>query len=249
MNQLQSSLIAGAFAALLCLASLDGASAQAQQNYVSRYDVYVGFTDLNSPDLGLNQPGFHTQVGLNPRTWMSLGFDYSVSTGSEVLTTSLLPANLQAQVNAAQAGYIQLGYLASNYRLAVPADATTQTFALGPQLAFRHFRQVTLFVRPSLGALRERAVPNPHTNDQFAAGVAAQLAPAGFKRDWTGFYGVGGGGDFAFSKHFGLRMQLDVVRNHPFDDILANGRWTYRGSVGPSFHFGKNIVGETHKHF
>jgi hypothetical protein len=211
----------------------------AQQSYVGRYDAYVGFADLYTPELGLNQVGFHTQVGINPRRWYSVGFDYSVSTGSEVLTTALLPASLQAQVNAAQAAYIAAGLLPPNYQLAVPTDATTQTFALGPQLIFRHFPHAAIFVRPSLGALRERAVPHPA--DPFATVVAHELAPAGFKLDWTGFYGVGGGGDFVLTKHLGLRTQIDIVHDYPFNDILAHGRWTYRFAVGPSFHLGRNV--------
>jgi hypothetical protein len=237
MNNLRFTFLAGA-----ALVALSVSPALAQQPYVSRYDAYVGFTDLNSPDLGLNQPGFHTQVGLNPRTWMSVGFDYSWSKGTEVLTTGLLPAALQQQIGAAEAYYQSLGALPANYRLAVPTDATTQTFALGPQLAFRHFAKVTFFARPSLGALRERAVPHP--TDAFSTIIAAQLAPAGFKRDWAGFYGIGGGADYSLTRSFGLRMQLDAVHDHPFNDILANGRWTYRFAVGPSFHFGRNIVGE-----
>ncbi len=67
---------------------------------------------------------------------------------------------------------------------------------------------------------------------------------AGYKRDWTGFYGVGGGGDIVLTKHIGLRAQLDAVHDHPFNDILANGRWTYRFAVGPSFHLGRNVAGE-----
>jgi hypothetical protein len=220
-------------------------TAHAQQTYVPRSDVYAGFADINSPKLGLNEHGFHLQAGINPRRWYSLGGDYSVGWGSQLLTTDLLPANLQAEINAAQAGYIALGYLPANYHLAVPTDAFTQTFAFGPQLADRHFSRVTLFLRPSLGALRERAVPHPA--DAFQAVVVSQLAPAGFKLDWTGFYGVGGGGDIAVTKHFGLRMQMDAVYNHPFNDILASGRWTFRFSVGPSFHFGRNMAGE-HSH-
>jgi hypothetical protein len=219
---------------------LSAASLHAQQSYVSRYDAYAGFTDLFTPELGLNQTGFHTQVGINPRLWYSVGFDYSISTGSEVLTTDLLPASLQAQVNAAQSALIAAGLLPPNYHLAVPTDATTHTFALGPQLAFRHFSHATIFVRPSLGALRERAVPHP--TDPFSTSVAHELAPAGFKLDWTGFYGVGGGADFVLLKHFGLRTQIDIVHDHPFNDILANGRWTYRFAVGPSFHMGRNIA-------
>jgi hypothetical protein len=224
----------------LLLLHLAAASLQAQQTYVGHYDAYAGFTDLYTPELGLNQTGFHTQVGINPRTWYSVGFDYSVSTGSEVLTTDLLPTALQAQVNAAQAAYIAAGLLPPNYHLAVPTDATTQTFALGPQLAFRHFSRATIFVRPSLGALRERAVPHP--TDPFSTLVAHELAPAGFKLDWTGFYGAGGGADFVLTKHFGLRTQIDIVHDHPFNDILANGRWTYRFAVGPSFHLGRNVA-------
>lgn len=230
-----------AAAALAAFVLLPAASAQAQQTYVSRFDVYTGFADIDSPALGLNQHnGFHVQAGMNPRRWLSFGGDYSVASGSEMLTTDLLPAATQARVNAAQAQYIALGLLPANYHLAVPTDAATQTFAFGPQLAFRHFSKATLFLRPSLGGLRERAVPHPA--DAFQKVIVTGLAPAGFKRDWTGFYGIGGGADFALSKHIGLRAQMDIVYNHPFDDILANGRWTYRYSVGPSFHFGRNVA-------
>jgi len=216
------------------------ASARAQQSYVSRFDAYAGFADIDSPMLGLNEQGFHAQVGMNPRSWYSIGADYSEGTGSQLLTTNLLPAALQATVNGAQAQYIAAHLLPANYFLAVPTDAATQTFAFGPQLVDRHYAKLTLFIRPSLGALRERAVP--HAADAFQAVIVGQLAPAGFKLDWTGFYGVGGGFEIAVSKHVGLRGQMDFVYNHPFNDILADGRWTYRYSVGPSFHFGRNMA-------
>jgi hypothetical protein len=239
MNVARPHLLASAtFVACLFFAA---AAAKAQQNYVSRYDVYAGFAVIDSPALGLDEHnGFHAQAGINPRRWYSIGGDYSEASGSQLLTTNLLPAALQAQINAAQAGYIALGYLPASYHLAVPTDAATQTFAFGPQLAYRHFARTTLFLRPSLGALRERAVPHPA--DQFQQLIVAGLAPAGFKRDWTGFYGVGGGADFSLSKYFGLRALMDLVYNHPFNDILANGRWTFRYSVGPSVHFGRNIA-------
>ncbi|MHB1935782.1 MAG: hypothetical protein ACYCOR_04280 [Acidobacteriaceae bacterium] len=60
-------------------------SASGQQTQLKRYDVYVGFADLNSPALGLNQTGLHTQFGVNERRWYALGFDYSVGSGSTVL--------------------------------------------------------------------------------------------------------------------------------------------------------------------
>jgi hypothetical protein len=68
-----------------------------------------------------------------------------------------------------------------------------------------------------------------------------QLAPAGYKTDWTGFYGVGGGVDLKVNHWLGVRGQMDAVYNHPFNDILADGRWTFRYSVGPSIHFGRDI--------
>lgn len=225
-------------AALLAFGAFS--AVHAQQKYISRYDIYTGFADIDSPALGLNEKGFHAQVGLNYRKWLSVGGDYSVATGSELLTTDLLPSALQTQINAAQAQFIRGGFLPSNYRLQLPTDATTHTFAFGPQLVYRHFSRGTLFLRPSLGALRERAVP--HAADPFQKVIVAELAPAGYKTDWTGFYGVGGGGEVALSHHVGLRAQMDFVYNHPFDDILANGRWTFRYSVGPSFHFGANIA-------
>jgi len=215
-------------------------AAEAQQTFVSRYDVYTGFTDIYSPELGLNQQGFHTQAGLNMRPWYSMGFDYSVASGSEVLKPDLLPAALQQQIGFAIQEYEAAGVLPTGYRLAIPTDAFTQTFAAGPQVMYRHYTKATFFVRPSLGALRERATPHP--TDTFSTGIAQQLAPAGSKLDWTGFYGIGGGGDFAITRHIGIRAQLDAVYNHPFNDILEHGRWTYRYSFGPSFHFGRNIL-------
>jgi len=233
-------LLAGT--ALTVLFAFSGTTASAQQTYVSRYDVYAGFADIDSPMLGLNEHGFHLQAGMNMRTWLSVGADYSEGTGSQILTPDLLPTALQTTINNEIAGLEAAKQLPANYQLFVPATAATQTFALGPQLAYRHYAKLTLFLRPSLGALRERAVPYKNPTDPFEEGVVASLAPAGFKLDWTGFYGVGGGGEVAVSKHLSIRGQMDMVYNHPFNDILADGRWTYRFSVGPSFHFGRNMA-------
>jgi len=62
------------------------------------------------------------------------------------------------------------------------------------------------------------------------------------KKDWTGFYGFGGGVDSILTRHFAIRLQSDVVYDHLFNDILKDGRWTIRFSVGPAFFFGPNIV-------
>ena len=201
-----------------------------QQKYVSRYDLFAGYTFLDSPHVNLFENGLHLQAAVRPKTWYSLGVDYSISGGSLSLTPSLLTPALQQQLGA---------QLPAGYSLVVPSNSTTQTFAAGPQLSYRHFSKVTLFVRPSIGAIHEVATPQP--GDPVAKAVVAELAPTGKKIDSTIFYGFGGGADFLFSKHVGLRVQADLVYDHLFSDLLQDGRLTTRFSIGPCFNFGKNI--------
>jgi len=211
-----------------------------QQTYVTRYDLFTGYAFLDSPRVALFENGFHTQFGLRPRTWVSLGFDYSRTAGDLTLTPGLLPYALQQQLGAELAGLEAAGLAPPGYALRVPAHANTNEFAIGPQFAYRHFSQVTIFARPSIGAIREYATPQPA--DPIAQGVVAQLVPAGHKTDWQGFYGVGAGFDVLFSKHVALRVQGDYVYDHLFNDLLRQGRWTTRFSVGPCFNFGRNIA-------
>lgn len=217
------------------------ASAQGEQNYVSRYDLFAGYTFLDSPHVGLFENGFHFQVGVRPKTWYSLGFDYSVSSGSLTLTPNLLTTSLQQTLGAQLAGLVEQGVIPPTYTLVVPSDSFTQTVTGGPQLAYRHFSKITLFVRPSIGAIHETATPKAAANDPVAQGIVAELAPTGKKTDWTVFYGFGGGVDFLFSKHLALRVQADLVYDHLFSDLLQDGRFTTRFSIGPCFNFGKNI--------
>jgi hypothetical protein len=81
-----------------------------------------------------------------------------------------------------------------------------------------------------------------HPGDPVATAVVAQLVPSGKKLDWTGGYGAGGGTDVRVSQHLSARMQADMVWSHPMNDLLGKGFWIYRFSVGPSFHFGRNIL-------
>ena len=212
-----------------------------QQSYVSRYDLYTGYAFLNSPAIGLFENGFHAQIGIRPKTWYSLGFDYSVTAGDLTLTPSMLPDALQASLAAQLAQLVKAGIIPASYSLSVGAHSVTHSFAVGPQLAYRHFSKVTLFIRPSIGAIREGATPTPTPKDPIATAIVAGLAPTGYKKDWQGFYGVGGGFDVLFSKHFALRTQADYVYDHLFNDLLKNGRWTTRFSIGPCFNFGRNI--------
>jgi hypothetical protein len=228
------------FLAVLSFALLASPRAHAQQEYVTRFDAFAGYTFLDSPSLGLFENGFHGQVGVRPKTWYSLGFDYSISAGDATLRPSELTTSLQQQLGAQLAQLAAAGLLPPGFTLAVPTHSRTQTFAAGPQLAYRHFTKFTLFIRPSFGAIYE--VATPHPRDPISASVANQLAPSGQVTDWTWFGGFGGGVDYLFTRHLGVRVQSDLVWDHLFGSFLQNGRWTVRFSVGPAFNFGKNIV-------
>ena len=111
---------------------------------------------------------------------------------------------------------------------------------MGPQLAYRHFSEDHL-VFPAVHGRHPRSRRSPaegcdrHRNRR-------PTGAAGRKRDWQGFYGIGYGFDINLTQHFGIRTQGDLVWDHLFNDILAQGRWTTRFSVGPCFNFGRNIA-------
>jgi hypothetical protein len=224
---------------LTCAVLLASAPAQGQQKYVSRFDLFAGYTFLDSPKVSLFENGFHVQAGVRPKTWYSLGIDYSVSSGDMTLSPTLLTPALQQAIGT---------ILPPGATFTVPAHSLTQTLAGGPQLACRHWSKMTLFVRPSVGAIHERATAQPNTNNPLQVGAVDFLeqmglvSPAGQKMDWTLFYGFGGGVDFLFSKHIALRVQADLVYDHLFNDLLQSGRFTTRFSIGPCFNFGKNIA-------
>lgn len=210
------------------------------QDYVGQFDVYNGFAYFNSPDINLSQRGYHLQLGYNAKTWLALGFDYSVVVGTLPLTANLLKPSLQSAIQAQLMPLVLAGVIPPTYQLSVPTNSTTQTFAAGPQYEYRHFSRVTLFARPSIGAIYE--VATPHATDAIATAVVRGLAPSGQKTQWTGFYGVGGGLEVNVTKHFALRMQADYVHNTLFTDLLKSARNTTRLSIGPAFHLGKNVA-------
>jgi hypothetical protein len=229
-------LIAGAALALIFAAP---AECQRRQEYVAKYDAFIGYTFLNSPKVSLFENGVHMQVGIRPRTWYSLGFDYSIARGDLNITPDLLLPGIQQTLSAQLGQLAAIGRLPAGYKLAVTTGSRTQTFAAGPQLAFRRWSKVTLLLRPSMGLIAEVARPKP--SDAIATGIVAQLAPHGEKTNRTPFFGVGGGVDFMLSKHVAWRVQADFVYDHLFDDLLRDGRMTTRFSIGPAFNFGKNV--------
>jgi hypothetical protein len=230
-----------------------------QQTYVTQFDAFTGYNFLNSAKLGLSEPGFGAQFGFRPKTWYSFGFDFTASSGDMSLSPSLLPTSLQQPLGAIVGQFQAIGLLPASYALAVPAHSKTETFAVGPQLAYRHFKHVTLFLRPVFaGAIHETATPTPPadllaalghlppaTQAAVMAAVPKALAPlmsGAEKTDTTWFLGFGGGFDILLTNHFAIRTQADYVYDHLFNDILADGRFTTRFSIGPAFNFGKNIA-------
>lgn len=207
------------------------AVAFAQQEHVSRYDAFGGFSYLNSPTLNLDERGFNAEFGVNVRRWVALGADYSIFTGHSAIRPQDLTAALQAQLAPI------LPALGPNPQ--VPFDSTTYTFTAGPQFNFRQLRQVTFFVRPAIGGMHQTATLKPNT--PILAVVVRQLAPSGTTSDLEPFFGGGGGFDLNASKHVGVRVGFDYVHVKLFDGLLKEGRNSLRISVGPTFRFGSNV--------
>lgn len=212
----------------------------AQQDYVGLFDIYNGFAWFDSPSANLTERGYHLQAGINARTWLSLGFDFSTVQGNVTLVPSLLKPSLQQQIGGELEALEAAGLIPPGYQVAVGTASATQTFAGGPQWEYRHFRRATFFAHPSIGAIHETATPHP--TDAITTGIVQQLAPTGKIKDWEPFYGVGGGFELNIGRYASLRIQADYVHNDLFTNILKSPRNTVRLSVGPAFHFGKNIV-------
>ncbi len=206
-----------------------------QQDYVSRFDAFGGYSFLDAPKLNLLENGFNGEFGVNIKTWVALGGDFSVFTG----TSSLLPSELNQVTQAKLAPFLPL--LPPGYMLAVPFTATTTTYSAGPQFNIRKLQYVTFFVRPALGALHESVTANPKDPIQQQI-VLALLGPSKTTSDTTVFYGFGGGMDFNFSQHWALRTAADFVHYNVFSNLLNGGRNAVRFSVGPAFRFGGNIA-------
>jgi hypothetical protein len=223
---------------LLLFVLLIGSSAFAQQNYVSRYDAFTGFSYLYSPKLNLDGRGFNGEFGVNVNRWLALGADFSIFDSHSSLFPKDLTPQLQQEL-AALLGTLPPGTIPPGYNLQVPFNATTYTFSAGPQINYRHFEKVTFFVRPALGLMHEAVTAKP--SDPIQTGVVAALAPGGKISDSVVFYGAGGGFDINATKHVALRVGIDIVHVNLFDGFLASGRNSVRMSIGPAWRWGKNV--------
>jgi len=228
--------------ALAASSTLPVFQALGQQTYVGRYDLYAGYSYLNSPHISLAENGFGLQAGVRVVSWMTIGFDYSRTSGNTTITPDLLTPALQTQLGGELQQLIAGGVIPASYTLAVPISSVTQTFAGGPQFSYHGWSHGTFFVRPALGDIHEAATPHANPADPVAQGIVAQLVPSGIKKDDVLFYGFGGGVDINVTQHFALRIQADFVHDHLFSDLLKDSRNTVRIGIGPAFQFGKNVM-------
>jgi hypothetical protein len=221
--------------ALVILVFVFTFAAYAQQDYVGRFDVFGGYSYFSSPKINLVERGFNGEAGVNINRGFAMGFDFSVFHGHSSLMASELNPTVQAQLAPL------LSTLPAGVVVSVPFDATTYTYSAGPQINIRHWKPVTFFVRPGLGALHETVTAKP--NNALTTGlVNLLLGPSGQVSDTVVFYGFGGGIDWNVSKHFAIRTAADFAHFTVFESLLNGGRNAVRVSVGPAFHFGGNAA-------
>ena len=225
----------------ILLATLAGFS---QQTDVLRYSAFGAFSYLSTPSLNLTQRGFDGDLGVNIRSWLTIGGDFSYNGGH----SSLVPNDLSNSAKASLAPILPL--LPPGFVLAVPYNSSTYTYEAGPQFNYRHFSKVTLFARPALGALHANFTAKPGQCGQPELGcvpilteiVTGLVGSSLSKSDTVVFYGFGGGATWEVTPHFGLRIAADMVHYNFFSNLLDGGRNSVRVVVGTKFSFGKNIM-------
>ena len=226
------------FFLLLIFVSLSVITCFSQQSFVSKYSAYGAYSYFSTPSLNLTQRGLDTDFGINVRSWLTLGGDFSYGTGN----SSLLPSNLNAATQAKLAPYVPT-FVKLGIPLAVPYNASTYTYEAGPQFNYRGLKKVTFFARPALGALHASIQAKP--NNPYIAKLVGGLLNGGTSQsDTVVFYGFGGGMTWEATHQFGIRVAADFVHYNMFSDILNGGRNTVRVTVGTKFNFGKNILGK-----
>jgi len=206
-----------------------------QQTDITQFSVIGGYSYLATPSLNLAQRGFNGDFAQNVRPWLSVGFDFSVFTGS----SSILPNYLNAKTQGKLIHLLPPGFPVS--AVAIPYNGSTYTYQLGPQFNYRRFKHGTFFVRPALGLLHANAdtTPNPEVVPLVGALLGGKKLSTS---DNTVFYGFGGGATWEITPHFGLRVAADMARFNYFSNLLNGNRTAVRLTVSPKFGFGKNIL-------
>ncbi len=226
------------FILLLVFLSVGVMTCLAQQTTVLQYSGFTAFSYLSTPSLNLVQRGFDADFGVNMRSWLTLGADFSYQNGHSTLLPSNLNSATQAKLAPLVPVFKQLGI-----PIAVPFDGTVYTYEAGPQFNYRRLKKVTFFVRPALGALHVTVQAKPD-NPYIAQIVSGLLNGNTSSSDTVVFYGFGGGLTWEATPHFGIRVATDFVHYDFFSNILNGGRNSVRVTMGTKFNFGKNILGK-----
>ncbi len=214
------------------IASLTSFSQQAD---IAQFSIIGGPTYFHTPSLNLVTRGFNGDFAQNVRPWLSLGFDFSASSGHNTIIPSYLSSAAQTKLGQMLAPlHIPVS------AVAVPADVSVFTYQAGPQLNYRHFKKVTLVVRPALGLLHAKIQTKPTgaATPLVSALLGGKLSDA----DTSVFYGFGGGATWEIHRNFGLRFAADFARYNFFGQQLNGPRNSLRLTVATKFSFGKNIV-------
>jgi hypothetical protein len=206
------------------------AAVAAPRNSVSRYEIFLAPSYLNTPKMNLVQRGFNAEFGINVKRWLTIGTDYSVFRGHSDVTAQELTPKLQMQLASA---------VPPGMTISVPYVSSAYTFTAGPQFNLRKFRRVSFFVRPAGGALHEAITLKP--NNPLTMALVDQIVPTHMKSDLTMFYGAGGGFELNTSKHVAVRFAVDFVHYKLFNDLLAQGQNSVRISIAPVFRFGRKV--------
>jgi hypothetical protein len=217
-----------------------------QQDFIARYSAYTAFSYLSTPSINLTQRGFDADFGVNLRSWLTIGGDFSYSSGN----SSLLPNYLNGATQAKLLPILPL--LPPGFKLATPYDISTYTYEAGPQFNYRGFKKFTFFARPALGALHANVTTKPGRCQQpeldcqeiLTQVVQSLLNGRTSASDTVVFYGFGGGITWEATHYFGLRVATDFVHYDFFSNILNGGRNSVRVTVGTKFNFGQNILGK-----
>jgi len=223
------------------------------QQYFQKWDMYAGYSYLNTPSKDLTQNGYNLSFGHNVNKWMALGLDISrfygsapqPSTGADLakrISPSLL-AGLPAPLLKALPGV----------KVSLPVDASTATFAAGTQFQLRKNKWVTPFFRPFVGAFHGRAVGDPTkvtitslpagvTPTQIAAVLGAiptsVMKNAVTQSETVLGYGFGGGVDLNITKPIGIRFATDFIHTSLFGDTQNN----IRIATGLIYRFGGPVT-------
>ena len=221
---------------LVSFLSLGVMTCFAQQTTILQYSAFSAFSYLSTPSLNLTQRGFDGDFGVNMRSWLTLGGDFSYQNGHSTLLPNDLNTATQAKLAPLVPIFKQLGI-----PIAVPYNGTVYTYEAGPQFNYRRLKKLTFFARPALGALHVTVEAKP--DNPYIAQVVSGLLNGNTKSsDTVVFYGFGGGITWEATPHFGLRVATDFVHYNFFSNILDGGRNSVRVTVGTKFNFGKNIL-------